>query len=120
MVIVTPMLLVSTILFGMSAVRFYRYESGAPTTAVVRCDGGPNNRACIGTWNIGGRSQTGLIRGPSGPDGSSIEVRVSGGIAYAGSPAIAFSLSLAAIVVLAIPFTLFAFLLIRRWVRANK
>jgi hypothetical protein len=62
-VFVTLLLLVSTVLVGTCALRFYRYESGTPTTAtVVRCEGGPKSRACYGTWNIGGRSQTGLIR----------------------------------------------------------
>jgi hypothetical protein len=120
MLIVTPMLLLSTILFAMSAIRFYRYEGGTPTTAVVRCDGGPRNHACYGTWNIDGRPQTGPIRGPSSPDGSSIEVRVNGGIAFAGSPVLALSASLAVTVILAIPLMLFAIVRIRRWVRANR
>ncbi len=121
MVVVTPLLLVSSVLFGMSALRFYRYESGTPTTAtVVRCEGGPKSRACYGAWNIGGLSQTGLIRGPSGPDGSSMEVRVNGGIAYVRSPVLAFCVLLALVVTLAILFTVFAFLLIRRWMRTKQ
>jgi hypothetical protein len=45
---------------------------------------------------------------------------VSDGTAYAGSPVLAFTLSLAATVVLAILFSLFAFRLIKRWPRAGQ
>jgi hypothetical protein len=39
LVIVTLLLLVSLVCFGISAHRFYRYEAGTPTTAtVVRCE----------------------------------------------------------------------------------
>jgi hypothetical protein len=119
LVIVTLLLLVSLVCFGISAYRFYRYEAGTPTTAtVVRCESGTHKSGCYGTWNVGGQPQTGLIRGPSGPVGSAVDVRVSDGTAYAGSPVLAFTLSLAAAVVLAILFSLFAFRLIRRWSRA--
>jgi hypothetical protein len=49
-----------------------------------------------------------------------VDVRVSDGTAYAGSPALAFSLSPAATVILAILFGLFAFRLIKRWSRAGR
>jgi hypothetical protein len=121
LVIVTLLLLVSLVCFGISAHRFYRYEAGTPTTAtVVRCESHGKGSTCYGTWNVGGQSQTGLIRGPSGPVGSTVGVRVSDGTAYAGSPVLAFTLSLAATVVLAILFSLFAFRLIKRWSRAGQ
>jgi hypothetical protein len=121
MVIVTLLLPVSLVCFGMAAYRFHRYEAGTPTTAtVVRCDSGPHNSGCYGTWNVGGHSQTGVIHGPSGPVGSAVDVRVNDGVAYVGSPVLAFSLSLAAMAVLAILFTLFTVLLIRRWLRTGR
>ena len=85
------------VLVGMSAFRFHQYEVGTPTTAtVVRCGAGPKSSGCYGTWSVGGQSQTGLIHGPSGPVGSSVDVHVRDGTAYAGSPVLAFTLSLAA------------------------
>jgi hypothetical protein len=121
MVIVTLLLLVSLVCFGIAAYRFYRYEAGTPTTAtVVRCEPHARGSTCYGAWNIGGQSQTGLIRGPSGPVGSAVDVHVSDGTAYAGSPVLAFTLSLAAVVILAILFGLFAFVLIKRWMRTGQ
>ena len=120
MVIVTPLLLSSLVLVGMSAYRFHQYEVGTPTTAtVVRCGAGPKSSGFYGTWSVGGQSQTGLIHGSSGPVGSSVDVHVRDGTAYAGSPVLAFTLSLAAMGILATLFTLFSFVLIRRWVRTG-
>jgi hypothetical protein len=97
------------------------YEAGTPTTAtVVRCAPQARGSACYGTWNIGGQSQIGLIRGPAGPVGAAVDVHVSDGTAYAGSPALAFTLALAATVILAILFTLFAFQPTRRWLRTGQ
>jgi hypothetical protein len=52
--------------------------------------------------------------------GSTVDVHVSDSTAYAGSPVLAFTLSLAAMVILAILFTLFAFQLTRRWLRTGQ
>src|SRR5262249_30659298 len=121
LVIVTPLLLLSFVLFGMSAYRFHQYEAGTPTTArVVRCYTGPKSSGCDGTWSVGGQSQTGPIHGSSGPVGSSVDVHVRDRTAYVGSPVLAFTLSLAAMGILATLFTLFSFILIRRWVRAGR
>src|SRR5262249_32604803 len=110
LVIVTPLLLLSFVLVGMSAYRFHQYEVGTPTTAtVVRCGTGPKSSGCQGTWSVSGRSQTGPIHGPSGPVGSSVDVHVSDGTAYAGSPVLAFTLSLVAMGILATLFTVFSF-----------
>ena len=119
-VIVTLLLLASLVCFAIAAYRFYRYEAGTPTTAtVVRCEPHARGSTCYGRWNIGGQPQTGLIRGPSGPVGSAVDVHVSDGTAHAGSPALAFTLSLAAMVILAILFTPFAFQPLRRWSRSG-
>jgi hypothetical protein len=107
--------------FGVAAYRFYRYEAGTPTSAtVVRCESGTHKSGCYGTWNVSGQSRTGPIEGPSGPVGSTVDVHVGDSTAYAGSPVLAFTLSLAAMVILAILFILFAFQLIRRWSRTGQ
>lgn len=122
--IVTVLFLGSWLPVGLTANKFYRYQIGTPTTAtIVRCV--PLSRGgldCHGTWNVGGRSQTGPINDvpKPGAEGSSLDVHVDDGDAYAASYVIPFSLSLAAMVTLAILFTLFSFVLIRRWVRTGQ
>ena len=49
-----------------------------------------------------------------------MDVHVRDGTAYAGSPVLAFTLSLAAMGILATLFSLFSVVLIRRWVRTGQ
>jgi hypothetical protein len=118
MIIVTPLLIVSLVCFGVAAYRFHAYETGFPTTATVdHCIQHAKGSTCYVTWNAGGQSQTGPIQGPAPAVGSSEEVRVSDGTAYAGSPLWAFALAVVAVIVLASLFIAFSYVLIRRWVR---
>ena len=73
---------------GLQARDIYGYQVGTPTTATVdRCVASRNSTNCYGTWSVGGRSQTGPIHGAGRNDrvGSTLDVHVSGGTAYAAS-----------------------------------
>jgi DivIVA domain-containing protein len=73
--------------FGIGAHRIYEYRVGTPTTAtVIDCTAYGktglvgDTRSCTGTWNVGGESHTGKIRGDREgyQVGSSVDVRVRG------------------------------------------
>ena len=88
--VVALIVVVSLGLFGLGyqARDIYEYHVGAPTTATIdRCVPSGKSTTCYGTWSVGGRSQTGPIHGAGKSDrvGSSLDVHVSGGTAYAAS-----------------------------------
>ena len=82
----------AVVLMGLFAIgwqmrNIYEYHAGTPTTATIdRCVSSGRSSTCYGTWSVGGRSQTGPINGASRSDaGSTMDVRVRGGTAYAAS-----------------------------------
>ena len=70
-------------MFYFSAMRFYDYRVGTPTTATVSyCTTGKGS-FCWGTWSVGGVSQAGKV--PKASVGSQLDVHVTNGKAYTAS-----------------------------------
>lgn len=71
--------------FGFGACNSYAYHVGTPTTATnIQCVHHSRDTSCTGTWSIDGQTHTGNVAG-NVHEGSSLDVRVHDGIAYAGT-----------------------------------
>jgi hypothetical protein len=77
--------LFALLVFCFGAFDLYGYHSGESTTATnVSCTANRGAPYCKGDWTIGEKTYTGRIIGPDSllPYGSSVDVRVSHGIAF--------------------------------------
>jgi hypothetical protein len=73
---------------GFGAFELYGYHSGRSTTATnVSCYSKASATSCKGDWTMDEKTYTGRVMGPdsSPPYGSSVDVRVSHGIAFTGA-----------------------------------
>jgi hypothetical protein len=71
--------------FGFCGYQVYGYHVGTPTTAtIVSCSSGAG-RTCRGTWTLDDGTHTGRVWGNTGrvQDGSSLDIRVHNGWAFA-------------------------------------
>jgi hypothetical protein len=77
----------SVVLLGFGAYQVYGYHVGTPTRAtIVSCsNSAKGTRTCRANWTLGGESHTGRIWGNVNgvQDGSSMDIRVHNGWAYA-------------------------------------
>jgi hypothetical protein len=77
-------------LFGFGAFQLVGYHTGKPTTAtIVRCSHSSRSSSwtCHGDWSLEGKTYTGEIQGVDDrlPDGSTVDIHVSHGIAFSGA-----------------------------------